>query len=983
MIRFLFLILLSTALLGHLDGSDDWRDLMRGASLRKGPASGRTHVICQAQLKYGLKPFDSYYDRWVDYPLFVNPELTDPATHKAVLHFPDYTKMQSIAKSYGLEGFAMFPNYFAWEHTVGLWEYNEKLADPEFRLVPLLHPTGKEFEQYTDLVVKSPAAFRLKGKNVFPLFGSIENQMAKKKFLMEKYGDRFLFFGYFNINALHNDFYFPQFGYREKRMNKEYAALFMEELRKQLRRFDGILLEDAWAMNLDHGLREPYWEFYQDFVLRALKAVYAEKEFQNKYLWMSAFCGHENPSFVGYHSSSNGTRNLRRLMEAAMDAGADIINIGEWDEQNENTSLRPTVYNSSAHLRIMRYYTTIMKGGKQTPLPGDSQILPNLIFSARKTVACGEKIRLELLNVPDGGSKGQYSVILTLSDMHTGKELFRSRSMAFDSERLMEMRQELPSEDFAMNRALLPGLVIQRKGKPDLILQEGLLAIDLRPVWTWDYKWAKQPIRDVAWGIKGSLQKLDAPAEGEQRFSFTGTSEEKIANCELLDNQLTVYSHSRPGTPLCRETDDTLVFRVSLLGVQEKENYADMTFSLNKGALSAITRTRMWREEVHKAVQTIDGQVVCTGLAARWIAPVFFLSTKRENLDSILNIGINGAHSYSIPLKELYQRQAFGISLPKGISLVISRYLQQWDHPAHLNTDKVEYAVNTLPSMPDSLFYVQIVTTDGKVWRSRPCDVRRGDNGKRKTVTVWSETTEKAIQVQVPAYRVTDLVYDPDPLYGTLLATSAGRMLWGIRGGFVQQAISRGGCENDCYGNVFSDGATCRYYPWNADSPAPELFRDNGSWAMKFNGVNSFLSFPQGVIPKRAGFELSMKIRPESIEKKQFLLGNTNALFGGGLQLLEINPGNKLQCEFISQNMEITSADNVFVFTAPNTLIPRKWNDFRLVYDLENFQFFINGRPSAKYHAPGPARFDTTTSIGGFRTFFAGDIKDLRIQHAH
>ncbi len=980
--HFFFLIFLSLTVLGRLDGAGDWRDLMRGAAMRKGPASGRTHVICQAQLKYGLKPYDSYYDRWVDYPLFVNPELTDPATHKAVLHFPDYAKMQRIAKSYGLEGFAMFPNYFAWEHTVGLWKYNEKIADPEFRLVPLLHPVGKEFEQYTDLVVKSPGAFLLKGKNVFPLFGSPENQMAKKKFLTEKYGDRFLFFAYFNINALHDDFYFPQFGYREKRMTKEYAALFMEKLREHLRRFDGILLEDAWAMNLDHGLREPYWDFYRDFVLRALKAVYAEKEFQNKYLWMSAFCGHENPSFVGYHSSSNGTRNLRRLMEAAMDAGADIVNIGEWDEQNENTSLRPTVYNSGAHLRIMRYYTNIMKGKKQTPLPGDSAALPNLIFSARKTVAAGEMIRMELLNVPDGGPKERYSVILTLSDMHSGREVFRSRPMEFDSGRLMEMRQELPSEDYAMSRALLPGLRIQREGKPEILLQEGLLAIDLRPVWTWDYKWAKQPVRDVAWDIRGSLRKLDAPAEGEQRFSFTVFSPDKIANCELLDNQLTVYSHSRPGTPLCRETDETLVFRVSLLGVQEKENYADMVFSLDKGALNAITRTRMWRDEVHKAVQTVDGKVVCTGLAARWIAPVFFLAAERKNLDSVLNVGINGAHSYSIPLKELCRRQAFGISLPKGVSLVISRYLQQWDHPAHLNTKKVECTVNTLPSMPDSLFYVQIVTADGKVWRSRPCDVRRGDNGTQKTVTVWSETAGKAIDVSVPAYRVSDLVYEPDPAFGTLLATPAGRMLWGIRGGFVQQAIGRGGCENDCYGNVFSDGATCQYYPKNTGSPAPELFRENGRWAMKFNGVNSFLSLPQGVIPKRAGFELSMRIRPESISRKQFLLGNTNSLFGGGLQLLEINPGNLLQGEFINQNMEITSADNVFVFSVPNTMKPGEWNDFRMVYDLENFQFFINGRASSKYRAPGPARFDTTTSIGGFRTFFAGDIMDLRIRHA-
>ena len=38
-----------------------------------------------------------------------------------------------------------------------------------------------------------------------------------------------------------------------------------------------------------------------------------------------------------------------------------------------------------------------MKGKKPTPLPGESAALPNLIFSARKTVAAGEMIRMELL----------------------------------------------------------------------------------------------------------------------------------------------------------------------------------------------------------------------------------------------------------------------------------------------------------------------------------------------------------------------------------------------------------------------------------------------------------------------------------------------------------------------------------------------------------------------------------------------------------
>jgi hypothetical protein len=60
----------------------------------------------------------------------------------------------------------------------------------------------------------------------------------------------------------------------------------------------------------------------------------------------------------------------------------------------------------------MRYYTEKLKGGKDFSLPGDDVDTPNLILSSRKSLVLGERLKIELLNVPDNNKNKKYNALL-------------------------------------------------------------------------------------------------------------------------------------------------------------------------------------------------------------------------------------------------------------------------------------------------------------------------------------------------------------------------------------------------------------------------------------------------------------------------------------------------------------------------------------------------------------------------------------------
>src|SRR5690606_21325866 len=96
-------------------------------------------------------------------------------------------------------------------------------------------------------------------------------------------------------------------------------------------------------------------DYYREILIPIMKSLLNEPPYRKKYLGLSAYKSHMSPD-RGNNLFQDATRTLRNSFEAAMEAQPDVIVLPEWDEQNENTSWRPTTYGSRSNERITRYY---------------------------------------------------------------------------------------------------------------------------------------------------------------------------------------------------------------------------------------------------------------------------------------------------------------------------------------------------------------------------------------------------------------------------------------------------------------------------------------------------------------------------------------------------------------------------------------------------------------------------------------------------
>ncbi|MDO9541300.1 MAG: hypothetical protein Q7J98_03140, partial [Kiritimatiellia bacterium] len=472
----------------------DWRkDLPVQPRIKQAP---RTLVFSQAQLKYGLKPYGSYYNRWNDWPLFINPELAEPGENQSypqTISYPDYCRRLQIVQQYGLDGFGFFTDNFSWDTSKLVYDFTDQSNLKDFLLMSIIYKYDDKdllFKEF-DAMLNCRSHLRANGKIVIRAEGNISKEMLSE--IRRKYDGKIIIIKSVVPNFENSPIW--QFGYRQNTLTREQIETLKEHYRKYLRIYDGIYCIGLWALELDHGYRRLYLDYYRDFLLRAIKSVMSEPEFKDKYMALQAFVGHENPWQYGYCFGSDATKTLRHSFAAALSADPDFIIQEEWDEQSENTSLRPTVYNSRAYMRIMRYYMSRLKGEPLVPLDGDDHSIPNQVISTRKILSLGERLGIELLNIPDSTEEFTYTVKLLLKDIR-GKVAHEFPELTFNANKMYDHTLYVPSENFADHQVLRPALEIKYKGKT-LNFEDGLHCVELWPVYTYDYKWVLQPLRDL------------------------------------------------------------------------------------------------------------------------------------------------------------------------------------------------------------------------------------------------------------------------------------------------------------------------------------------------------------------------------------------------------------------------------------------------------------------------------------------------------
>lgn len=930
----------------------------------------RMHIFSRSQWKYGLQRND-YLNRWVDRPLFTDPGLVDSEADRGnIPKNRSFLKTREIVERYGLDGLAFFPETSG---RLAIYDLTQQNPSDHFQILSEFITKDDLERKITSLraALDNPASFRIDGKLVVTSYQadsiSAEKWEATLHALREAVGDTFLFLPSIN-----------QFGKRrlanwmdlfsEDKITPEDEAEIKEGLRSWLRVGDG--LHYASMSVLTDGNRRFNPVFYRDFIIRLLKKTLAEAEFDGKLLSLAALVGHENVTKLGYTCSSDGTKTLRHSLETAIEAAPDLINLPEWDEQNENTSLRPTIYNGTSSMRILRYYMSKLKGETLTPLPGDKTHVPNLVVSYRKLLTLGESMEIELLHIPDGSVAAGYEVQVLLAT-EDGKVVFTSEPQHFQGDALEEHTITLPSEDFASSLLLHPRLTIQMQDKK-VELTDGLHYIDIRPTWNWDYKWVKQPLRDLIFPSSSSLQIAEADQDGIRSLSASITSPESLAYVEILDNDDVVYSHS-PETQDWWENEQQIVVSLAWQSL-------DATISPREidGEIVLHGAEGRWKIQEHKFAPIVEGQRLRYLRSAYNTERVLIAVPRKDLSQAELEIALPGIYEGRLPLTKIRTEKAFGVSGPDQFALVASSYHRTSQIPAQLDTTEVKFRIPVLPDLPHSVFHLQAIGTSGHLYRSKPIKLGEGTkasgrNASLEEITVYSDTAKEAISAKVPAGEVPTIVYPIDQGRGTVLWTEAGRSLSGALGPWSHLVTERGGGQS-------TDGSPIAFdlkvsYPANTTQNAPRwIATEDGAMALRFDGKGTFLTLPQGAIPRRAAYTISMDIRPTEDKGRELLLANRSNYLGS-LALYRVD--GELQVSYSAQGQKTIPP------TGTGLKLPKDtFSHLEICYDQKSVVLSVDGEIGQALPAPGPGNYDTLSIVGGFgKDWFAGDIMNLKIRH--
>ena len=899
----------------------------------------QTLVFSRAQWHY--TPELDYYGRWLDRPLLLDPEMLDYNTQ--IKH------IALNAKSYNLAGLASLYG----KNTGKLIRALEQAKIPGFVLLPEIYSTGGNmyepnkalkpakaaFDQVFLPALKSNVTLKINGKTVISSYCADRRPAAFWHDVLELYrkqcGDKFIFLP--QLAMPHGK---PWYHWRNvwaaSPGDPATRNAIKQHYRDFLRATDGVYLDCAPTVSSDD--RHTDMKFYQ-FMIDTAVEVLAEPEFKNKYFAIAARLGHKNGTRVGYIRGSYGTWCYRGTLGRALKAKPDIIIIPEWDEQNENTSLRPTVFNHSTFTRLTRVMT-----GKSATLPGDDTSVPNLIMSYRKVIALGENPEYELLSLPGENGACEARFLLRSSN---GRQLYVSPWKRFSGKAMEEFRTNVDSRNWNRDDFALVEVETRQNGK---VRRFGNMQyIRIEPVNNFDYKYVKQPLRD----LMDVQVKENFTPEGELQVQVD--SKTPVDWAEVMENGVEIYTHCAAGRPYLMESADRKFFSIRAQAIRNP-------VFLN-GSMSVENASSLWYGSEVPADMGKPGKVTIKRVRQSLQMKRWLVSVPAAEVDNaVLNIDLPGFFTGKIKLADVLKNGVFGIPSEGLAVFTVLRQDFQSERPLKLRRKSFKFTAPEYRYNPGALYNIQLIDANGKSWRSTPFrrtpvsrDIRR--------VKVWSEKLNKPVTVTLPGSSVPVIEYRPDAKYGTAMVTPAGRKYYGIAGGFASLVSGLYGAYRDSTGYI-----TVTHFPSNAKKISVPVV--NGAWELGAPG--SVLQLPTGVISRRAAFRLTIELCQRDPAGVQTLADTRSSNIG--LFYLISRDG-------VLELMTRDRNGNSKVYRTGLALPKGKWTTVIFDFDLNTLSVSVDGK-TFRGKAQGYGVFDTAVCIGGGPLgAFKGGIRRINVDY--
>ena len=858
------------------------------------PVLSRPYMFIRSQTKYSGRLYDPTHYRFDDRPLFANRRLWEPGTsdHKLA----SFIKTMELYRLCGLDGFATF----AWPGTA---EYSRSilpvyeavkqagLSPQEFHVMLEVSPNKSYMEivpETLKLITENPYSFRINGKSLISSY-IIDNLTPAQigeylKRLREIGGDRILFLPQIHFINLKSPEGKRLNGHDLYAVYRKHGTLPLSVIRAMEAYLRGYLTT-CDGLYVGHIASHPDSTHDETFTNEVLLPVFCSVLAEPDYNGRKIFGIQAKTGYTAYYGaqtlSRDGTGTLRGFLESALRFHPDLVIGTEWDELNEDTGFQPLVAKPMSNQRILRYYMSRFKSETPTPNPGDDLSIPNLIISQRRQIIPGERMKIELLNVPDTAQGEDYQVQLELAD-ENGRTLCRTGAETFNTARIQEIVFERPGEEFIQSQALRSRLTIHYRGEKR-VFYSGLPFTIIRPTASADQQYFSTPLRNVL-----------LPDEADIRISDNGVkcrlhTPEKLASVEVMQNSLEQFAYDTKNEYL-RNDESRKLYRFNHYYLNNPSRiYVKMSLSLknapSRRIFSGMTDYNSGKEAPELA-ETIDSFPVYAGAADWWDHSRYFSVAETDLTQAVLEVtgertagrGKGEKFAWSVPLKTLGASGVIAKVFEDGLMLSLEVDGRPGIRPLPLDTDHVEFSRRLHFDQPNAVIAVRAVSESGKVYWSAPYALNREFSKETRPVYVYSDSAGKTLKLDVAANRVPDVKYLFTPEFGNVLTTEAGREYYAMIGSYQVTATGFLGLEGaySPFQQFYLD-----IFP-GADKPAPEWVKDGERWALKFDGERgNFIMFPNTVFPQRAGFTLTFDVKPAEVKSEQVLLAHQATTFGG------------------------------------------------------------------------------------------------------
>ncbi|NMA46916.1 MAG: hypothetical protein GX945_10185, partial [Lentisphaerae bacterium] len=385
----------------------------------------KTLFFPRAHLKYNLATNcfrQRQPDDWFDRPLF-GDHYDMPKNEVSFGGRQAYLDGVKICQDYGMDGFAaliitvsnsyisrmekMFewlPENSSFKILPELTIFKDVFGDPVLAQVlsGKLPDSAGIFDRIFKTALASPHAVRHQGKIVISSYmGDSLPPEDWQKLLAgwrQSYGDSFLF-----VPEVRMPLYYKCVPYSTK---GGLTQAEIEEMKAALRSYldvcDGVHFAACNHLAISPNNRYGNVEFFRNIIVPVMVSVLNEPAYRGKLLGLGIAKG-----YINHQANSNileeGTKLLRGTLEAALAANPDYIILVEWNELNENTNLEPTVCEGLTNKHLFRNYLGLPNVSRT------AEPTPNLVLSIPWARAYGEKLHLELLNLPEEDFPEAYS----------------------------------------------------------------------------------------------------------------------------------------------------------------------------------------------------------------------------------------------------------------------------------------------------------------------------------------------------------------------------------------------------------------------------------------------------------------------------------------------------------------------------------------------------------------------------------------------